>query len=150
MSPRILTHGTLVMERTYKATPKRVFAAWESVDARQRWQTPTPEVRLEYVEADFRQGGREVVRCFQTAQPIWEAQVHYLDIRRDSLIVFTELVSGEGVHESAALVGVEFTPVPDGTHLMVTLQIAAFNGETMLGGYQFGWNAALDNLAKEL
>ena len=150
MSQRTLAHGTLVMERTYKATPKRVFAAWESVEARQRWQAPTPEVRLEYVETDFRDGGREVLRCIQADKLIWEAQVHYLDIRRDSLIVLTELVSGDGKNESAALVGVEFTPVPDGTLLTVTLQITAFNGEQMLGGYQFGWNAALDNLAKEL
>lgn len=150
MSQRTLAHGTLVVERTYKATPKRVFAAWESVEARERWQAPTPEVRLEYVEADFRDGGRDIVRCIETAKPIWEARVHYLDIRRDSRIVFTELVSGDGTHESAALVGVEFTPVPDGTHLLVTLQITAFDGAPMLDGYQFGWNAALDNLAKEL
>jgi hypothetical protein len=48
------------------------------------------------------------------------------------------------------LVGVEFTPVPEGTHLVVTLQITAFDGGPMLDGYQYGWNAALDNLAKEL
>jgi uncharacterized protein YndB with AHSA1/START domain len=150
MSQRTLAHGTLVMERTYKASPKRVFNAWEDVKARERWQAPTPEVRLTYIETDFREGGRDIVHCIETAKPIWEAQVHYLDIRRDSRIVFTELVSGDGKHESAALVGVEFTPVPEGTHLVVTLQITAFDGGPMLDGYQYGWNAALDNLAKEL
>jgi len=150
MSQNTLTHGTLVLERTYKAAPKRVFAAWESVEARERWQSPTPGFRLKYVETDFREGGREVVHCIETVKPIWEAQIHYLDIRRDSLLVFTELVSGEGKHESAALVGVQFTPVPDGTHLIVTLQITAFDGAPMLDGYQYGWNAALDNLAKEI
>jgi uncharacterized protein YndB with AHSA1/START domain len=138
------------MERTYKATPKRVFAAWENVEARQRWQAPTSEVRLKYVEADFREGGRDLVRCIEADKPIWEAQVHYLDIRPETRIVFTELVSGDGKHESAALIGVEFTAVPDGTQLVVTLQITAFDGGPMISGYEFGWNAALDNLAKEL
>jgi uncharacterized protein YndB with AHSA1/START domain len=127
-----------------------VFAAWQSVEARERWQAPTPEVRLEYVETDFREGGRDVVRCIEADKPIWEAQAYYLHIRPDTQIVFAELVSGDSVHESAALVGVEFIAAPDGTRLVVTLQITAFNGEQMLGGYQFGWNAALDNLAKEL
>jgi uncharacterized protein YndB with AHSA1/START domain len=107
-------------------------------------------VRLEYVEADFREGGRDIVRCTGDGKPIWEAQVHYLDIRPESRIVLTELVSGDGKHESAALVGVEFEAVDDGTHLVVTLQISAFDNAPMLDGYQYGWNAALDNLAKEL
>jgi uncharacterized protein YndB with AHSA1/START domain len=149
MSERTLVHGTLVMERTYKASPHRVFNAWESVEARNRWAAPTPEVTLEHIEADFREGGRDLVRCYETGKPVWEADVHYLDIRRDSRIVFTELVTGDGVRQSAAMVGVEFAPVGEGTHLLLTLQITAFDGAPMVDGYEYGWGAALDNLAKE-
>jgi len=150
MSQRTLTHGTIVMERTFKASPQRVFAAWESVDARRRWAAPTPDVRLEYVEADFREGGRDIARCIGNGQPIWEATVHYLDIQRDRRIVFSELVTGDGKRESAAMVGVELWTASEGAHLYLTLQITAFDGAPMLEGYEFGWNAALDNLAKEL
>jgi uncharacterized protein YndB with AHSA1/START domain len=149
MTPRTLAHGTLVMERAFKASPQRVFAAWESAEARQRWAAPTPEVRLEYVEADFREGGRDIVRCIGDRQPIWEATVHYLDIQRDRRIVFSELVTGDGKRESAAMVGVELWPTSEGTHLHLTLQITAFDNAPMIDGYQYGWGAALDNLAKE-
>jgi uncharacterized protein YndB with AHSA1/START domain len=137
------------MERTFKASPQRVFAAWESVEARQRWAAPTPEVRLQYVEADFREGGRDIVHCIETSKPIWEAKVDYLDIQRDRRIVFSELVTGDGKRESVAMVSVELWPVSEGAHLHLTLQITAFDNAQMLDGYQFGWNAALDNLARE-
>jgi len=149
MTERTLAHATLVMERTYTASVGRVFNAWESVEARTRWQTPTPDVRVEYVEADFREGGRDVAHCIETGKSIWEAQVHYIDIRRDARLVFTELVTGDGKRQSAAMVGVELSPVAEGTHLLITLQISAFDGAPMAEGYEFGWNAALDNLAKE-
>jgi uncharacterized protein YndB with AHSA1/START domain len=150
MTQRTLAHGTLVMERAYKASPQRVFAAWESVEARERWAAPTPDVEIKYVEADFREGGRDISRCTGNGQPIWEATIHYLDIQRDRRIVFSELVTGDGRRESAAMVGVELWPTPEGAHLYLTLQITAFDGAPMIEGYEYGWGAALDNLAKEL
>lgn len=149
MTERTLAHGTLVMERVYKASPQRVFAAWENVEARARWAAPTDDVELKYVESDFREGGRDISRCFGDGGPIWEATVHYLDIQRDRRIVFSELVTGDGKRESAAMVGVEMWPTAEGTHLYLTLQITAFDGAPMIDGYQFGWGAALDNLGKE-
>jgi uncharacterized protein YndB with AHSA1/START domain len=149
MSQRTLTHATLVMERTFKASPQRVFKAWENVEARERWQAPTPDVKLQYVEADFREGGRDLIRCYQANQLVWEGQTHYLDIRPNSRLVLSELVSGDGRHESVTMVGVEFLPVAEGTHQLLTLQITGFDGAPMEAGYQYGWNAALDNLAKE-
>ncbi|MBL8548202.1 MAG: hypothetical protein JNL81_17200 [Hyphomonadaceae bacterium] len=35
------------------------------------------------------------------------------------------------------------------THLSLILQTASFDEAGMEAGYQFGWSAALDNLAKE-
>jgi uncharacterized protein YndB with AHSA1/START domain len=34
MSPRSATHATFVIERTYDATPARVFAAWADRSAK--------------------------------------------------------------------------------------------------------------------
>jgi hypothetical protein len=47
------------------------------------------------------------------------------------------------------MVSVELWPISEGAHLHLTLQITAFDNAQMLDGYQFGWNAALDNLARE-
>jgi uncharacterized protein YndB with AHSA1/START domain len=142
-------HATIVMERAYAASPKRVFAAWESVDARKRWSAPTDNTRIEYEEANFREGGRDVSRCIEANTEDYVATVIYLDIRPDRRIVFAEDVKHGATRVSAALICVELSPAGSGTRLHATMQIASFDGANMEQGYQFGWTAALDNLAKE-
>lgn len=144
-----ITHATIVIERTYKATPARVFRAWEDKEARERWQTPDPSIQIRFEESDFREGGRDVSRCIEKDVVDFVATVFYLDIRPNESIVFTESVAQGDANVSAALISVEFAPASEGTRLLVTMQIAALGGSEMEKGYQFGWNAALDNLAKE-
>lgn len=149
MTERTLTHATIVMERTYNAAPARVFRAWADAEAKARWSAPTPDVVIEYQGADFREGGRDVVRCFEPNQADYVATVQYLDIRTDKRIVFAEEVSNGAARVSAALISIELSPAGAGTRLLLTVQIAAFDGAPMVEGYQFGWSAALDNLANE-
>lgn len=144
-----ITHATLVMERTYKASPARVFAAWEDKEARERWQAPDETIRIRYEESDFHQGGRDVARCIEQDGAEFLATVHYLDIRRSERIVFTEAVAQGDANVSAALICVELYPVIEGTRQLVTMQIAAFDGSGMEKGYEHGWSLALDNIAKE-
>ncbi len=144
-----LAHATLVMERVFSAAPDRVFAAWESVEARQRWSAPASDILIRYEAADFREGGRDVSRCIEPGKPDYVAQVHYLDICRGERIVFAESVTYDGRRVSAALISVELFPEKSGTRLLLTLQIASFDGAGMEAGYQHGWSAALDNLALE-
>jgi uncharacterized protein YndB with AHSA1/START domain len=144
-----LAHATLVMERTYSASPARVFAAWADVEARKRWSAPTENIRIEYEAADFREGGRDVSRCIEPGNADYVATVTYLDIRKDQRIVFTEDVVHGNKRVSAALISMALAPTSDATHLTLTMQIVSFDDAGMEAGYQFGWNAALDNLAKE-
>jgi uncharacterized protein YndB with AHSA1/START domain len=144
-----ITHATLVMERTYNASPARVFRAWEDKEARERWQAPDDTIRIKYEESNFRQGGRDVARCIEQDGVEFLATVHYLDIRRDERIAFTEAVAQGNANVSAALICVEFYPVSGGTRQLVTMQIAAFDGSGMEKGYEHGWGLALDNIAKE-
>ena len=37
MTERSVTHATFVIERTYDASPARVFAAWSEAEAKARW-----------------------------------------------------------------------------------------------------------------
>ncbi|MGH6952217.1 MAG: SRPBCC domain-containing protein, partial [Vitreimonas sp.] len=144
-----IAHATLVMERTYNASPQRVFAAWADVEARKRWSAPAEDIRIEYEAADFREGGRDVSRCIEPGNADYVATVNYLDIRRDSRIVFSEDVVHGDKRVSAALISVELVGQADTTRLMLTLQIASFDESGMEAGYQFGWSSALDNLGKE-
>lgn len=144
-----LAHATIVMERIYKASPARVFAAWSDIEARKRWSAPAENIRIEYEEADFREGGRDVSRCIEPDNEDYLAAVTYIDIKRDERITFVEDVTHGKKRVSAALISVELTAKGAATHLLLTMQIASFDGSSMEQGYQFGWNAALDNLAKE-
>jgi uncharacterized protein YndB with AHSA1/START domain len=144
-----IAHATIVMERTYNAAPARVFSAWADVEARKRWSAPADNIRIEYEEADFREGGRDLSRCVEPGNDDYVATVHYIDIKRDQRIFFVEDIAHGKHRVSTALITVELTPRGVGTHLLLTMQIASFDGSNMEQGYQFGWSAALDNLAKE-
>jgi uncharacterized protein YndB with AHSA1/START domain len=144
-----IAHATIVMERTYNVTPARVYTAWSDIDARKRWSAPADNVRIEYEEADFREGGRDVSRCIEPDNEDYVAAVTYIDIKRDQRIAFVEDVTHGSKRVSAALISVELSPKGDSSHLLLTMQIASFDGSDMQKGYQFGWSAALDNLAKE-
>lgn len=144
-----IAHATIVMERTYAAAPKRVFAAWSDIEARRRWSAPADNIRIEYEAADFREGGKDVSRCIEPGNADYVATVLYIDIRNDQRIVFAEDVVHGNTRVSSALISVELTPNGAETHLALTMQIASFDDAGMEQGYQFGWNAALDNLARE-
>jgi len=144
-----IAHATIVMERTYSASPARVFSAWESVEARQRWSAPADGIRIVYEQAEFFEGGSDVSRCIEPGNEDYVATVNYLDIKRDKRIVFAESVVHGNKRVSAALISVELTANGAATHLALTLQIASFDEAGMEAGYQFGWSSALDNLAKE-
>jgi len=144
-----IAHTTMIMERTYNASATRVFKAWADVDARARWSTPASHMRIDYETADFRVGGQDISRCIEPGTADYVATVYYLDIRDDVRIVFAENVAHGGKRQSAALISVELTPKGDATHLLLTMQIASFDDTGMEAGYEQGWNAALDNLAKD-
>lgn len=144
-----LAHATIVMERTYRAAPARVFAAWADVEARQRWSAPAENIRIVYEESNFHEGGRDVSRCIEPGNADYVATVHYLDIRADQRIVFAEAVAHGNTNVSSALISMELALAGAQTRLTLTMQIVAFDGSKMEDGYQFGWSAALDNLGKE-
>ena len=144
-----MAHATIVMDRVYNASPARVFAAWSDVEARKRWSAPADDIRIEYEAADFREGGKDVSRCIEPGNADYVATVTYIDIRKDQRIVFAEDVVHGDKRVSAALISMTLAPKGDATALSLTMQIASFDGAGMEQGYQFGWSAALDNLAKE-
>jgi len=148
MTERSVQHGTLVLERFYDAAPARVFAAWADVEARKRWGPPG--VDYEFLEADFRVGGRDVSRCGPAGELPYLAELVYCDIAPDRRIVFAGTVSRGGARLSCALTTVEIEPSGRRTRLRLTEQIAALDGSGMVEGHEEGWSAGLDQLAHEL
>ena len=101
-----IVYATIVMERTYAASPARVFAAWADVEARKRWSAPADNIRIDYEAADFREGGKDISRCIEPGNADYVATVSYLNIRKDQRIVFAEDVVHGSTRVSAALISV--------------------------------------------
>jgi len=57
-----VTHSTFSLERTYDASPARVFAAFADPEAKAQWFAGPDEWGLSAFEVDFRVGGREMNR----------------------------------------------------------------------------------------
>src|SRR4051794_40750511 len=89
MTERSVTHGTFVIERTYDASPARVFAAWADPAAKSRWFAGPDEWGTAEYELDFRVGGREINRGGPQGGPIYSFESHYQDIVPDQRIVYT-------------------------------------------------------------
>ena len=87
MSERSVKHDTIVVERNFKASPKRVFAAWADPNAHGLWKVPGDDWELAEFENDFRVGGRER-SCFgPKGDPKYCSDGSYLDIVPEARIV---------------------------------------------------------------
>jgi uncharacterized protein YndB with AHSA1/START domain len=57
VTERSVTHATFVIERTYDASPARVFAAWANPTAKARWFACHDDWNATEYELDFGVGG---------------------------------------------------------------------------------------------
>lgn len=145
-----VNHDTIVFERTYNASPARVFDAFERPEARMRWGVPSASVELVYDQADFRVGGVDIGRCGPRGNLVYRVETHYRDIVPQQRIVSSEVVSQDDNRLCFALITVEFLADGNGTRLLLTDQVAAFGGAGIIAGHKAGHAGALDNLAIEL
>jgi len=138
--------ATLQFERALAAPLSALWQAWTAPDARAIWAAPTPAVTVEFLEADSRAGGREISLCKVDGQPDLRCEVGWLDMQLQQRSMNYELVSCEGVAQSAALVTADLAGDDTSSRLTVTVQLSSLAAD-MAAGYRQGFNAALDNLA---
>jgi uncharacterized protein YndB with AHSA1/START domain len=146
MTERSVTHSTFVLERTYPATPDRVFAAWSSRDAKTEWFGGPDEWVGDELTLDFRVGGREHVRGGPEGGPVHSYDAVYQDIVPDNRIVMTYEMHLGDTKISVSLATVEVAPVDGGTRLVYTEQGAYLDGYDDAGSREEGTNGLLDNL----
>lgn len=142
-------HATRRMERTYAASPARVFHAWADPQLRRLWGTPSEEVEIRNDAADFRVGGEDIQSCLVGGEVVATVVGRYHDIVADRRIIYTEVISEAGVLLGISLVSAEFLPSGTGTRLVLTLQTVAVEGSDLLEGVAAGWSGALDRLAQQ-
>jgi uncharacterized protein YndB with AHSA1/START domain len=146
MTERSVTHATFVIERTYAATPARVFAAFASRAAKASWfQGPTEWGPSEH-ELDFKVGGRERVRGGPKGGPIHSFDARFQDIVPNQRIISSYDMHLDDKRISVSLATVELKPAGAGTRLIYTEQGAFLDGYDDAGSREHGTRALLDNL----
>ena len=149
---RSVAHGTFSVERTYPATPERVFAAWAIRNAKNEWfgegddfLASTDEYTL-----DFRVGGHERLAGTMPNGRTFTYDAFYQDIVDDRRIIMSYDVSVDGRRNSVSLMTVELMPVSDGTRLVITEQGAFLDGLDSNEQRQEGAVDSLDQLGEYL
>lgn len=145
---RSVNHSTFVVERTFDASPQRMFAAWADPEAKARWFGNPDQGVAEY-QLDFQVGGREYNRGEVEGQE-YTYEARYQDIVPDERIVYAyDMHVGER-RISVSLGTVELEPEGDGTRLTYTEQGAYLDGLDTPEQRQSGTGGLFDALADEL
>ena len=147
---RSATHATFVIERSYDASPARVFAAFADPAIKARWFAGPDEWGPDERTMDFRVGGRETSRGGPKGGPMHVMDGRFQDIVPDQRIVFTYDMTLDDVRISVSLLTIELTPAGSGTKLTFTEQGVYLDGFEDKGGREEGSRALLDNLEREL
>jgi uncharacterized protein YndB with AHSA1/START domain len=149
MTERSVTHATFAVERTYDASPARVFAAWADPTAKARW-FGDPDQGVTEFELDFRVGGREINRGTGPDGRTYTFEGRYQDIVPDERIVYAYDMHLDGTRISVSLGTVELKPNGEGTRLTYTEQGAFLDGLDTPDQRQQGTGGLLDALGAEL
>jgi uncharacterized protein YndB with AHSA1/START domain len=146
MSDYPVAHATFTLERTYQAAPARVFAAWAEPAAKARWFARSdPGHRL-----DFRPGGREVARGANGDGDPLTFESTYHDIIPSTRIVYSSTLSVRDTVVTVSVTTVEFSPVAEGTRLVLTEQGTYLDGREDPSWREQGTGQHLDALEVEL
>ncbi|MEX2501979.1 MAG: SRPBCC domain-containing protein [Trueperaceae bacterium] len=93
----------LTMERTFAASPDRVYRAWTDEDEVVRWIAPSPEMPTT-AELDVREGGRYTITMGS-----YVVRGVYRELAPGRKLVFTWRWDGESDHEMLVTVAFEAT-----------------------------------------
>ncbi len=144
------THGTFVVERTYQASPERVFRAWADPERKRRWFAEGEGFTVESFELDFRVGGIERSRFTPAGGPPLANDTYYHDIIDGRRIVFSYAMTIRDYRMSVSLATVELEPNGSGgTLLRYTEQGAYFEHADGPDIREQGWGSLLDALERD-
>ncbi|MBP2002277.1 uncharacterized protein YndB with AHSA1/START domain [Paenibacillus shirakamiensis] len=141
MNERFVKHGTFVVERTYAASPERVYQAWSDSTVKAKWFSK-PEI------FDFRIGGREYSEGGPPEGPTFIFDAVYQELVPEQRIVYTYTMDADKVRISVSVATVELVEVEGGTRLIFTEQAVFLDGQDTLEIREHGTTIMLDNLGK--
>lgn len=146
------THADFTIDRRFKASPQRVYAAWATAEARATWFAGGQGWTQIMREFDFREGGRERVVGRKGTGTISDFRAIYVETIPAKRIVFTYEMFLNDVRVSVSLATIELWPDGEGTKMKVTEQgayLVAYDPQgDDNGSRERGTRELLDNLGK--
>lgn len=126
---RRTTHDTFTIERTFNASPDRVFQALANAEQKAKWFAGPPPWKLVESTFDFRVGGQERVSGIHAGgmSSIFEARYH--DIVPNQRVVYSYEMIVNGVRISVSLATFELVAIGAKTKLVLTEQGVYFEDE---------------------
>jgi uncharacterized protein YndB with AHSA1/START domain len=150
MAKHIVKHATFVIERTYDASPSRVFRAFADPVAKARWFAGPEDWSSAESTLDFRVGGRETSRGGPKGGPVHSFEARYQDIVPNERIIYAYDMHLDDRRISVSLATVELAPAGSGTRLTFTEQAAFLDGYDDAGSRERGTRDLLEALAASL
>ncbi len=143
-------HSTFTLERTYRATPQRVFRAFADPETKVRWFAPPPEWAKSDHTLDFRVGGSEHLSVESPDGVRHTYAARYDDIVPDRRVVSVYQMHLDQTLLSVSIATMELEAVEGGTHFTFTEQVVFLDGTDNAGDREEGTRALLDNLGAEV
>jgi uncharacterized protein YndB with AHSA1/START domain len=131
VTDRSVIHDTFSIERSYPASPSRVFAAFASQEAKDTWgdtgDIESADAGGLPLEFDFRPGGRERFGFKYEGRTLRYDALYY-DIVPDQRIVYSYEMYANDARISVSVATIELAKSADGTALTWTEQGAYLDG----------------------
>ncbi len=148
--PRSVVHATFSLQRSFAASPARVFHALSDKAAKARWFSgPDGWVALER-EMDVRPGGRERAKGRWPSGLVTTFDAVYFDVVPNERLVYTYEMHLDERTISVSLATMQLEPEGAGTRLTLTEQGAFLDGYEDAGAREKGTGGLLDRLAASL
>lgn len=142
-----VTNAMFTIERTLKASPARVFAAYSSLEAKSAWFKTPSDIETLNRDFDFRVGGVERFRARWPSGMVSDFQATYHDIVENERIILVYDLFHDDDKLSVSLLTLEFRAEGDSTRLIHTEQGTYLSGGVeAVKGREHGTTWHVENL----
>ncbi len=150
MTKRSTTHDTFILERSFAASPARVWKAFADKTQKAKWFGGPPDWPVVERSMDFRIGGKDVDIGGPKGGPVSKYHGTYMDIVENERIIISYEMYLDDKRISVSVQCTELVPEGKGTRLVLTEHGVYLDGLDGAAGRKEGYGFLLDALGTSL